>query len=724
MVVDAPGLDTVGWFQFHFDPPLSLIPGETYYLTAQDIQSQPYKWSLHWHYADDNSYIPGTGWTCDIYPYITEPFDHDWAFKTEYYISDALDDHAFENVPYLIEDLASKMQTCGKGETDIYDMHEAIYAWFVEKGLDDIFVESTYIAPEFEFIEEEIERSQDVILQLGFYDLEPGDKIVDQEQPLWDGVPFERDIPPWRPGDLQSFIPDMPILDAVQLYLWDNQLGPTTVEVSIYDTYPQHVGITPIGTTAMLLTFTQNPEWFQFHFPVRLDLMPGHTYYIAVRVLDVLWNIHWCYSAQNPYPGGIAYFNWGEDTIEARPEEDYAFKTEYYEEECVRKRGRYVTCAGVDSDNYMIALSDPYQDIQNPSGNNHNDAQYVSHDQYAVSLGSPCPSLFYQWWLPDYPSQYEFTIVENALVICPVGVLCGDVNGDGVVNVSDAVGIVNYIFVAGSPPPVPMEAADVNCDDIVNVSDAVYLINYIFIGGNEPCDPDGDGVPDCSASGAFLKSASGSVELNIMNAETDGKKTLVIDLLSEHEIQGVQLEFGFNGSVGDIELSGTVPGMQLFEGGFGDMYKVGLLDLNGRAIIPAGDTEILSIEYQGDGMLDLVEAILVGTDGSEFEVSINSRKMETIIPDKFSVSQNFPNPFNPSTKISYSLPKACDVKLDIFSILGRKVVTVVDDHQDAGTYTVAWDSRNINGRPVSSGVYFYRLTAGDMVRAKKMVLMK
>jgi Dockerin type I domain/FlgD Ig-like domain len=725
MIVDAPGLDTVGWFQFHFDPAISLLPGETYFLTVQDIQDQPYKYSLHWHFADDNAYIPGTGWTCDNYEYIIEPFYNDWAFKTEYYVSDALDDHAFENVPYLIEDLAGKMQTCSKGETDIYDMQEAIYAWFFEKGLNDIFVESTYIAPDFEFIEGEIERSQDVILQLGFYDLELGDKVIDQEQPIWDGVPFERDVPPWYPGNLQSFIPDMPILDAVQLLLWDNMLGPTTVEVSIYDTYPEHAGISPIGTTSMLITFAQNPEWFQFHFPSRLDLMPGQTYYIAVRVLDVLWNIHWCYSAQNPYPGGIAYFNWGEDSVEARPEEDFAFKTEYYEEECVRKSGRYVTCAGVDSDNYMIALSDPYQDIQNPSSNNHNDAQYVSHDQYTAMLGSPCPSLFYQWWLPDYSSQYEFTIVENAVVICPIESLgsCGDANGDGLVNVSDAVHIINYVFVGGDPPD-PIESGDVNCDGTCNVSDAVWIINYVFVGGNEPCDTDGDGIPDCSTSQGFLKAVSTSAELNILNSEAEDISSISVGLNSDQEVQGIQLEFEIVGNTNKINASCAIAGIQLFEGDFDGLYKVGLLDLKGQMIIPAGNNEILSIEYQGDGMLDLVEAILVGTDGREFEVVINSHKVNTIIPDKFSLSQNFPNPFNPSTKIGYSLPNACDVSLDIFNILGQEVATIVDNHQDAGIYTVTWDSRNNEGRPVSSGVYFYKLTAGDMVQIKKMVLMK
>jgi len=74
--------------------------------------------------------------------------------------------------------------------------------------------------------------------------------------------------------------------------------------------------------------------------------------------------------------------------------------------------------------------------------------------------------------------------------------LCGDANGDEITDISDAVVIINYIFVGGNPPD-PMLSGDANCDEIVDVSDAVWIVNYVFIGGNQPCDTDGNGVPDC-----------------------------------------------------------------------------------------------------------------------------------------------------------------------------------------------------------------------------------
>lgn len=73
---------------------------------------------------------------------------------------------------------------------------------------------------------------------------------------------------------------------------------------------------------------------------------------------------------------------------------------------------------------------------------------------------------------------------------------CGDANADGSVNVSDAVYIINYVFLGGEIPQ-PMASGNVNCDTSVNVSDAVYIINFVFVGGNDPCDTNGDAVPDC-----------------------------------------------------------------------------------------------------------------------------------------------------------------------------------------------------------------------------------
>ncbi len=85
---------------------------------------------------------------------------------------------------------------------------------------------------------------------------------------------------------------------------------------------------------------------------------------------------------------------------------------------------------------------------------------------------------------------------------------------------------------------------------------------------------------------------------------------------------------------------------------------------------------------------------------------------------------NFPNPFNPTTTISYDLSSAGDVRLEIFNVLGQQVRELVNEHQGVGSYNVVWDSRDNSNQPVSSGIYFYRLTTGDYRESKKMLLLK
>jgi methionine-rich copper-binding protein CopC len=94
------------------------------------------------------------------------------------------------------------------------------------------------------------------------------------------------------------------------------------------------------------------------------------------------------------------------------------------------------------------------------------------------------------------------------------------------------------------------------------------------------------------------------------------------------------------------------------------------------------------------------------------------------LPRTFRLGQNYPNPFNPTTAIEFSVPERADVKLDIYNILGRKVKTLVDREMTAGDYTVQWDGTNQSGHSVATGVYLYRLTAGDHSASRKMLLLK
>ncbi|MBZ0201021.1 MAG: T9SS type A sorting domain-containing protein [Ignavibacteriaceae bacterium] len=94
-------------------------------------------------------------------------------------------------------------------------------------------------------------------------------------------------------------------------------------------------------------------------------------------------------------------------------------------------------------------------------------------------------------------------------------------------------------------------------------------------------------------------------------------------------------------------------------------------------------------------------------------------KEDDIKVSEFSLKQNYPNPFNPTTQINFSIPKTENVKLDVYNLLGQKVASLVNDNLSAGSYTTDWNAENL-----SSGTYIYKMTAGNIVQSKKMVLIK
>lgn len=110
-------------------------------------------------------------------------------------------------------------------------------------------------------------------------------------------------------------------------------------------------------------------------------------------------------------------------------------------------------------------------------------------------------------------------------------------------------------------------------------------------------------------------------------------------------------------------------------------------------------------------------------DFDQISVALSS-SISDGLPKTFALEQNYPNPFNPTTELAFALPKAAHVELSVFNVLGQKVATVVNGEYPAGEHTATWDGTNSNGGSVSSGVYFYRIEAGDYSKTRKMMLLK
>ena len=146
--------------------------------------------------------------------------------------------------------------------------------------------------------------------------------------------------------------------------------------------------------------------------------------------------------------------------------------------------------------------------------------------------------------------------------------------------------------------------------------------------------------------------------------------------------------------------------------------------------IEPGDSAIFRLPVQlTDSNVDSMKVIVsTGVNNSVSLVGSKQVDIRNMIPRDWMLYQNYPNPFNPSTTIEFDVPeitgKIPRVAVQIFNILGQKVTTIERDLHDAGRYSIRWDGMSENGARVASGVYFYRLLAGNYTSTKKMVMIK
>jgi hypothetical protein len=126
--------------------------------------------------------------------------------------------------------------------------------------------------------------------------------------------------------------------------------------------------------------------------------------------------------------------------------------------------------------------------------------------------------------------------------------------------------------------------------------------------------------------------------------------------------------------------------------------------------------------YEHDPMRADTDFILRELFGEPYMVT--AVENEPGAPAPLRLAQNFPNPFNPETTIRFDLPRAMSVRLAVYDVQGREVARIADGSLPAGTHAVKWDGLDRGGHRVASGVYWYRLEAGEISLSRKMVLLK
>ncbi|MEW5925587.1 MAG: T9SS type A sorting domain-containing protein, partial [Candidatus Zixiibacteriota bacterium] len=193
----------------------------------------------------------------------------------------------------------------------------------------------------------------------------------------------------------------------------------------------------------------------------------------------------------------------------------------------------------------------------------------------------------------------------------------------------------------------------------------------------------------------------------------DGKSRIVIN--SIEELMGLEMELTAADSE-EVNVANMVDNMRLYHSQNGDKITLAILDIEGRQILAPGMHVVLEI----GGPVEIKHVLGSNPQAEAVNLEIiHTDRNADLIPEAFSLGQNRPNPFNPITEINFSLPVSCQVSLDVYNIAGQKVASVADGQFEAGHHSVIWDASS-----QASGIYFYRLKAGEFVETRKMMLLK
>jgi len=269
----------------------------------------------------------------------------------------------------------------------------------------------------------------------------------------------------------------------------------------------------------------------------------------------------------------------------------------------------------------------------------------------------------------------------------------GDLNEDEILNIQDIITMVNQILGSTSLEGCTLEAADMNIDGIINIQDLISLVNVIL----------------GSARSAQL---DGKAEVKYLTSGSD----LVVQILSSTDIAGLQFSI-LNDSQIEIELKDNshINQDSHFRNGVHQYVAYSMFN-------QPFDSRTVEVLLKSSGKLNLEDIQLTISDinGDALYLSQSKGgKIQQMGPYKFEMRELYPNPFNPSTEISFSLPVDDHVKLSVYNVRGNEVDVIFEGAQFVGQHSYTW-----NAARFPSGVYYIQLQAGDLISSKKALLIK
>lgn len=307
----------------------------------------------------------------------------------------------------------------------------------------------------------------------------------------------------------------------------------------------------------------------------------------------------------------------------------------------------------------------------------------------------------------------------------------GDVNGDGFIDILDLIDVVDHIvgrdsldaneFVRADIAPWTIGAPDPSPDGFVNVQDLAVIQNIILT-GFYPSGVQVNNKP--AAQQDLLAKSNGDEEAKVILYLTSNGIAMHLD--SKVAIRGAQIHFGqLPDNPGNVNMESELGGGYYFHQV--DLLRVLMYDQAGQKYIEEGRHYLGNIPFTVQRPQDITidKLILVSLDKRKLtNIKVEIIYGEAPLPYEYELFQNFPNPFNPSTSVMFTVPRNGLVTIKVYDMLGQEVTTLVNEVVERGVYTVNWNGLTDKGSYVASGNYIYRMVAGDFVKSRKMMLIK
>ncbi len=302
-------------------------------------------------------------------------------------------------------------------------------------------------------------------------------------------------------------------------------------------------------------------------------------------------------------------------------------------------------------------------------------------------------------------------------------ILMGDLDGDGFLNILDVTRFIEIITETGAEPTFDeLGLMDLNGDGNHNVLDVVVLIEAVLNTGGLAKD-----VPVIEDITATI------APITLSNTREWQNIPVTVDCYEM--VSGFQADLVFDPTVVELGIPVLAEGNEsvgVFTSINGNTMRVLAIDLAGNMIDLASgllmNVPVQVIDENATGPTDFaVEDLIISGPGG---IEIVAQCLVSVIdiglpaPTEFSLKQNFPNPFNPTTNIRYDIAERGDAHLVIYNMLGQEVRSLVNGNQDVGRYEVEWNGLDNMGQPVATGIYIYHLQAGSYSKTIKMAYIK